>query len=83
MNTSYRSARNSLSDIPTSKTENAGIMRVRTLRDSLHSIEDGRDCDRPSDKSSSPSVRFNQITIREYAIVIGDNPSCSSGAPLR
>jgi len=67
----------------------AGIMLVRTLRDSLDSIKDGierkhsKDSDGPSDDSPSSSVRFNQITIREYDIVIGDNPSCSSGAPIR
>jgi hypothetical protein len=28
------------------------------------------------------SVSFSDITIREYNITIGDNPSCSSGAPI-
>ena len=32
---------------------------------------------------SSTSVSFESITIREYAVTIGDNPSCSSGAPIR
>jgi hypothetical protein len=27
-------------------------------------------------------VRFDNIHIREYARIIGDNPSCSSGAPV-
>jgi hypothetical protein len=31
---------------------------------------------------SSTSVSFESITIREYAVTIGDNPSCSSGAPI-
>lgn len=37
-------------------------------------------------KESSPSddklVRFNHIHLREYERVVGDNPSCSSGAPI-
>jgi hypothetical protein len=34
--------------------------------------------------SSSPpkSVTFDKIIIREYALTIGDNPSCSIGAPI-
>ena len=27
------------------------------------------------------SVRFNQVTIREYNRTIGDNPACAGGAP--
>jgi hypothetical protein len=28
-------------------------------------------------------VRFQDVYIREYERVLGDNPSCSSGAPIR
>ena len=28
------------------------------------------------------SVRFNEIQIRDYERVVGDNPSCSSGPPI-
>jgi hypothetical protein len=28
------------------------------------------------------SVRFENVNIREYSRIIGDNPSCSSGAPV-
>jgi hypothetical protein len=28
-------------------------------------------------------VRFGSIAIREYAVVLGDNPACQSGPPLR
>jgi hypothetical protein len=38
---------------------------------------------RRSTNSTSSSVSFENITIREYAVCIGDNPSCSSGAPIR
>ena len=32
---------------------------------------------------SAPSVGFNHVSLREYAVIIGDNPACSFGAPLR
>mmetsp|Transcript_15206 Transcript_15206/g.22251 ORF Transcript_15206/g.22251 Transcript_15206/m.22251 type:complete len:159 (-) Transcript_15206:231-707(-) len=35
-----------------------------------------------SETSVSSSVSFENITIREYSVTIGDNPSCSSGAPI-
>lgn len=28
------------------------------------------------------SVKFDKIIIREYAMTVGDNPSCSGGAPI-
>jgi hypothetical protein len=31
----------------------------------------------------SRHVRFRTVYIREYERIIGDNPSCSSGAPIR
>ena len=33
-------------------------------------------------RSSRKSVCFSEICIREYAMTIGDNPSCSRGAPV-
>lgn len=32
--------------------------------------------------SSSSSVCFKNVEIREYCITIGDNPSCTSGCPI-
>ena len=32
---------------------------------------------------STLSVGFTHVSIREYAVIIGDNPACSFGAPLR
>ena len=32
--------------------------------------------------SSSNSVRFHNVKIREYGVVLGDNPSCSQGPPI-
>lgn len=31
---------------------------------------------------TSRSVRFNKVTVREYGVDVGDNPSCSSGPPI-
>ncbi len=51
-----------------------------------------RPCDFMSDTDQSSSeyvderpvsVRFCQVTIREYNLTIGDNPACSGGAPIR
>ncbi len=67
-------------------------MRVRTLKDSLSSCDtvsndstDSFDVKRVASlhESQSISVRFSEVHIREYAVTIGDNPSCSSGAPVR
>lgn len=33
--------------------------------------------------SSMASVSFDNITIREYPLTIGDNPYCSTGVPVR
>ena len=32
---------------------------------------------------STLSVGFTHVSIREYTVIIGDNPACSFGAPLR
>lgn len=29
------------------------------------------------------SIRFGDVRVREFERVVGDNPSCSSGAPVR
>ena len=28
-------------------------------------------------------VRFQDVHVREFEVIVGDNPSCSSGAPIR
>ena len=35
-----------------------------------------------SSSSSSKSVKFHEVQVREYAVSIGDNPSCSDGPPI-
>jgi hypothetical protein len=52
------------------------IMRVSSLDESLHR--------RGLSKSSlTKSLNWHEIQIREYSRDVGDNPSCSSGAPIR
>ena len=74
--------------------KNRGIMRVRTLAESL-----GSDITLQNNSSRQQSahlmrrcnsciavpmsVEFNHVDIREYDVVVGDNPSCSDGAPIR
>ena len=35
-----------------------------------------------SSSSYTKEVAFGELEIREYALCLGDNPSCSSGAPV-
>jgi hypothetical protein len=52
------------------------IMKVRTLDESLHSTYG-------SESGGDRAIQFDQVFIREYARTVGDNPSCSSGPPVR
>ena len=61
-------------------------MSVKTLRDSL-SLENksGRKKNKESSRKSCSfhSVSFSKVAIQEHEIIVGDNPSCSNGAPIR
>lgn len=63
------------------------------LKSSLHSSEGGstsgyKTCQSGSygtcrsRQSAQKNVRFSQVHVREYERSLGDNPSCSSGAPI-
>jgi hypothetical protein len=59
-------------------------MRVRTLDQSLSSNNISREpCDFDSVSSIIRTIDFKDVTVREYNITVGDNPSCSCGPPLR
>lgn len=63
--------------MPTTMFDVKSILKFRTVDESLHSSygsEGG---------SSRGSITFSQVQIREYARTVGDNPSCSSGPPVR
>lgn len=70
--------------LPTYLHPPQSIMKKRTVDESLHSTyggsEDGTMCGRGKDR---PSLRFDKINIRVYSRTVGDNPSCSSGPPIR
>lgn len=88
-----------MSTSSSSQQRQKSIMRVRTLRDSLSSCCSSESFTRPdlpqectgSDSSlsaahfelPSSSVEFKDVSIREYGVAIGDNPSCSGGVPIR
>lgn len=58
------------------------ILKCKTVDESLHNTtrSEPADIGRPS---FNRSISFGNIGIREYARTLGDNPSCSSGPPVR
>jgi hypothetical protein len=62
--------------VPETLWDIRSVMKVRTLDESVHSTYGSE----PGDKGS---IQFKNVVIREYARTVGDNPSCSSGPPVR
>jgi hypothetical protein len=62
--------------MPTTLMDIMGIMKCKTLDESLHSTYGSESGEKDR------GIRFHQIVIREYARTVGDNPSCSSGPPV-
>ena len=56
-----------------------GIMSVKTLTDSLATSK----LSSKRDSASKDRVTFDKVVIQEHAIIVGDNPACSGGAPIR
>jgi hypothetical protein len=77
-----------VTNISLNMNQTRGILRNVNMNvmtdnhDHYKSESDASSGSKASTKSST-SVSFESITIREYAVTIGDNPSCSSGAPIR
>lgn len=69
----------SLSD--SSSTNAKSILRKKSdeISESLSSCESSSSC---SSSESTKSVQFHTIEIREYNVIVGDNPCCSSGPPI-
>ena len=61
---------------------NKSIMKWRTLDESLHSSSGAEDII-VQRRIKNNSLQFSNINIREYLRTVGDNPSCSSGPPVR
>jgi hypothetical protein len=61
-----------------------GILKHRTVNDSLHSQYNKNEGKEETDSncSSRRGIEFKEILIRTYDRTIGDNPSCSSGPPI-
>ena len=84
------------STFPSDSSTINGILRTKSLDESIRSCTSSESMDDtlgssssstssvPSIRSSSSSgsVRFRNVEVREYNIVIGDNPSCSTGPPV-
>ena len=63
--------------VPETLWDIRSVMKIRTLDESMHSTYGG------SDSGTKGRIRFKSVGIREYARTVGDNPSCSSGPPVR
>jgi len=61
-----------------SHTEESPSSRKRPWRSCLKTSSNAK----LSDESSTLSVSFGSLHIREYTVVCGDNPACLTGAPL-
>jgi len=61
---------------PVFRRPNKSNMKFVTADESLHKKY------KESRKNTSRNLQFDAIEIREYARTVGDNPSCSSGAPI-
>jgi hypothetical protein len=73
-----------------------GIMKIRTVDESLHNRygtptttdddyadEKANENEKDLGKEKKTTIRFHKVIIREYCRTVGDNPSCSSGPPMR
>lgn len=66
--------------MPSTLMDIQGIMKCRTLDESLHSTYGSDSGSKNAEKDGG--IQFHKIVIREYDRTVGDNPSCSSGPPV-
>ena len=62
--------------VPETLWDIRSVMKIRTLDESVHSTYG-------SEPGGKGKIAFKNVGIREYARTVGDNPSCSSGPPMR
>lgn len=73
-----------------------GILKFKSVEASLHSTYGGSSSNHSESKAPDGeagedignsngrrTITFTEILVREYARTVGDNPSCSSGPPVR
>jgi hypothetical protein len=65
-----------------SRLKPKSIMKKRTIDESLHSTYGSEEMITGLSRKLD-SLKFDKICIREYSRTVGDNPSCSSGPPVR
>lgn len=65
--------------VPMTLFDVESILKWKTVDESLHSTYGSESGSRNSDAK----LQFKSVVIREYARTVGDNPSCSSGPPVR
>jgi len=66
--------------VPETLYDIRSVLRIRTLDESIHSTYGESD---GGSRGSRGNIKFKNVGIREYARTVGDNPSCSSGPPVR
>jgi hypothetical protein len=77
---SYNSNRRAYSSSSTSSTSSS--MSNSSDSTGVLSVPSSSSQAYPSAFFERRSVKFGKIQIREYDVVVGDNPACSSGAPI-
>jgi hypothetical protein len=64
---------------PTTMFDVESILKWKTVDESLHSMYGSES----GSRNGEQKLQFKSVVIREYARTVGDNPSCSSGPPVR
>ena len=82
-NHKLKSIRGRAKSMPETMFDFKSIMKFKTLDASLHSTYESGTQSENGSQGESNRLKWDKIIIREYSRTIGDNPSCSSGPPLR